>query len=88
MRYKNVVVFNMSDGGVGDFHCHFNGDFSGDVLIERDGFPTISVPYQIMQELVTMSIREKMIASLEQTKSSEIIELSAELLGLVAKGAV
>lgn len=52
---------------------NYHGDFSGEVLIHRDGLE-ISIPFEDIRALVAEYLRDTRIAALEQATPQELVK--------------
>lgn len=55
---------------------HHNGDYSGDIIIQRPGFGEITVPFKGILQLVANYIRQERISQLEQAEPKELLNVS------------
>jgi hypothetical protein len=66
----------------GPYYVHFNGDFSGDVIITdhiatEDGSKRrelAKLPYWLLEEIVAEKVRRQRIAALESATRGDIIK--------------
>jgi hypothetical protein len=65
---------------LGDFSINFNGDFSGDILVDLTngkGFigtkRVCEMPFMVMAAIVSEKIRREKIAALEKMSTEELL---------------
>lgn len=66
----------------GEYWLHYNGDFSGDVVVdfpEDSGLGQVQIPYQLFRALAAEQIRSQRIGALEQMTTEELLDIPATL---------
>ena len=63
-------------GGYG-ITFHHNGDFSGDVIVNKADGSTMMIPFEAMKNLVVEYIRQCYIATIEYATPDELLALLA-----------
>lgn len=64
----------------GGWRVHFNGDYSGDVIVIKDG-PAVGsppekkleVPFEVLKALVANYVRDQQIGRLESASDNEVL---------------
>lgn len=57
---------------------HHNGDYSGDVVITRDGAAHLEVPFEDLLGLVAEYVRSRKLSQLEDADTEELFGLPAQ----------
>lgn len=57
----------------GEYTIHHNGDFSGDVIVDRNDETVAKVPFVVMLAAVGEKVKQDRIAKLENTDRCDII---------------
>jgi hypothetical protein len=56
-----------------EFTVHHNGDYSGDIeIVNGDGKESITIPYQIIEELVLDKLRKEAISAFEEAEYKDL----------------
>lgn len=60
-----------------EIYIHYNGDFSGDVLLTRPETykADVEIPFEVMKAVVGEYLKQRKISLLEDTKPQDLIDM-------------